>query len=230
MSAKFLVIFPTYNEAGNIRQAVSSALSSGADVLVVDDNSPDGTAGIVERIATSDSRVRLIKRPGKLGLGSAYKEGFDYALKNGYAKVFTMDADLSHPFDKIPQMLASVAELCTGSRYIKGGRLTGWPLHRKLLSRFANMYARAALGAGIRDLTSGFNCISAAALGRIGYGAIESEGYGFLIELKFRAKKSGCSLGEVPIEFRERARGKSKLGKKIIWEAFWLIPRLRFQS
>lgn len=223
MKGDVLVILPTYNESANIGAMIGHITGYGAHVLVVDDNSPDGTAAVVKALAKDNPGVALLSRPAKSGLGSAYIDGFRYALLKNYKFVFTMDADLSHPHEKIPELLALGTDFAVGSRYVKAGKVVGWPLHRRLLSRYANIYARTMLRMPVKDLTSGFNCIKASILPGIDFETIQSEGYGFLIELKLRAWKKGYSVKETPIVFTERKFGSSKLGKKIIIEALIMI-------
>lgn len=224
---KTLLIVPTYNEAENIGTLITGVLRHGVAVLVVDDNSPDGTSEIVLKLASSEKDVMLLRRPSKMGLGSAYIDGFRYALERGFENVIMMDADLSHPVEKIPDLLASKADISIGSRYASGGGISGWPWYRRLLSKSANAYARFFLKLPFKDITSGFGRLSAGILRSIDFERLKGEGYAFLIELKYKAYKKGFTFEEIPIIFSERKRGKSKLGKKIIWEAFWLVQKLK---
>lgn len=223
---KPLVIIPTYNEKDNIEPLVRGISAFDIPILFVDDNSPDGTADEIENVITTGARVVLLKRDRKLGLGSAYRDGFGYARKHGYDTILLMDADLSHPLQKIPEMLSPGDDIVCGSRYHPEGSIEGWPIHRRLLSRCANTFCRILLKVPVRDMTSGFTIIRRHVLEKINADALQSEGYGFLIELKYRALQSGCTVREVPITFTERKRGRSKLGNAIIWEAFWLVLRL----
>ena len=225
---KTLIITPTYNEKENIELMALNLTQFDCDILFIDDNSPDGTGQKIETFVKDNHKVKLLKRQGKMGLGSAYIEGFDFAVKNGYDKIIMMDADLSHPYTKIPELLNAGVPFAVGSRYIAKGSIEGWPWHRYLLSKFANRYASLVLNIGINDLTSGFNCIEKQVLERINYKNLRGEGYAFLIELKYRAFQKGFSLKEVPIKFKEREKGKSKISKKIIYEAFWLVLKLKF--
>jgi dolichol-phosphate mannosyltransferase len=224
---KTLLIVPTYNEAENIGVLIPGVLKHGVSVLVVDDNSPDGTSEIVLKLAAAGSGVMLLRRPAKMGLGSAYIDGFRYAIEQGFENVIMMDADLSHPAEKIPDLLGSKADISIGSRYTDGGGIAGWPWYRRLLSKTANAYARFFLKLPFNDITSGFSRLGTGLLKSIDFEMLKGEGYAFLIELKYKAYKKGFTFEELPIIFSERKRGKSKLGKKIIWEAFWLVQRLR---
>jgi dolichol-phosphate mannosyltransferase len=225
---KTLLIIPTYNEAENIEALILKALENDLSVLVVDDNSQDGTGRIVSRLAAAGNNVALLKRPKKMGLGSAYIDGFRYAIEHGFENIIMMDADFSHPPEKIGELLGSRADIAVGSRYVRGGGIKGWPWFRLALSKFANIYAKNMLRLPLADATSGFNRLSTVMLKKMEFEKLSSEGYGFLIELKYRAFRKGFSFEEIPIIFSERQMGKSKLGRKIIWEAFWLIPKLKF--
>jgi len=237
---RILVIIPTYNEADNIGNLIPRVLqqeefipSSGRiDVLVVDDNSPDGTAEVVKKLQKEYvGRVHLIERPGKLGLGTAYVEGFKFALKNGYDFVFEMDADLSHDPKEIPNILKGALDsydIVIGSRYSHGVSVMNWPMSRVLLSYFANAYARKLTGVPVKDLTSGFKCISRRVLEKIDLNKIRSNGYAFQIELTVKAYYEGLKIAEHPIIFFERRSGISKMNKKIVFEAFFMVIRLAF--
>jgi dolichol-phosphate mannosyltransferase len=225
-----LIILPTYNERENIDPLLKALTKYGHDILFIDDNSPDQTHNLILERSTHDNRIKSILRQGKMGIASAYMEGFSYAIKNGYDRIITMDSDLSHPPDKIPELLADKADLTVGSRYIKGGRIEDWPLYRHILSRFANIFAKFMLKIDINDLTSGFMKISVPALSKIDIKNLHSRGYGFLIELKFRLTKAGEATAEIPIVFSDRKHGVSKLEKRIIWEAFWLVLRLNLKT
>ncbi|MCB4790442.1 MAG: polyprenol monophosphomannose synthase [Elusimicrobia bacterium] len=225
-----LVIIPTYNEKDNVKTIVEGIMGFDCDILFIDDNSPDGTALEIENIKKTNNKLKLIKRPGKMGLGSAYIEGFTYALNNNYEKIVMMDADLSHPYAKIPELIGANSDYSVGSRYIPGGKIEGWPLYRHLLSKCANLYASTILNIGVNDLTSGFNCMGKRVLEQLDYRNLKGEGYAFLIELKYRVFQKGFKLKEVPITFKEREKGRSKISNKIVWEAFWLVPRLKLFS
>lgn len=228
---KAIVIVPTYNEADNIANLIDKIFSvdSNLHILVIDDNSPDGTAEIVKRISEKDPRVHLIKRPGKLGLGTAYIEGFKYALANGYEAIFEMDADFSHNPEDIPRFLDALedADLVIGSRYLTGVNVINWPLRRLMLSYFANLYTRIITGMPVRDATGGYKCFRAEALKQIDLDKIKTNGYGFQIEMNFRFWAKGFRVKEIPIVFVDRRNGVSKMNKKIILEAVFLVWKLK---
>jgi dolichol-phosphate mannosyltransferase len=228
---KAIVIVPTYNEAENIANLINKIFSvdSNLNILVIDDNSPDGTAEIVKRISEKDPRVHLIKRPGKLGLGTAYIEGFKYALANGYEAIFEMDADFSHNPEDIPRFLDALedADLVIGSRYLTGVNVINWPLRRLMLSYFANLYTRIITGMPVRDATGGYKCFRAEALKQIDLDKIKTNGYGFQIEMNFRFWAKGFRVKEIPIVFVDRRNGVSKMNKKIILEAVFLVWKLK---
>ena len=230
---KILIIIPTYNERDNIEAIVKKIheVAPQADVLVVDDNSPDGTAQVVESLQQDNPWIHLIKRGGKLGLGTAYVEGFHFALKNGYDCVFEMDADFSHNPEDIPRFLEAIkdADLVIGSRYTNGISVVNWPLSRLFLSYFANLYARVVTGLPVKDLTAGYKCIRKEVLEAIDWDEVKADGYGFQIEVNFLAWEKGFRLKEIPIIFVERRAGVSKMSKKIVWEAFWLVLSLRIR-
>jgi dolichol-phosphate mannosyltransferase len=233
VSERGLVIVPTYNERENIRPLIESVLATDArlDVLVVDDGSPDGTGKIVDEIAASSSRVFAIHRPGKLGLGTAYLDGFRWALSRTYEYVFEMDADFSHNPDHLPEFLRRItdADLVLGSRY-RNGRVTvvNWPMSRLMLSYAANIYARAITGLQLYDSTGGFKCFRRKVLEAIDLSAVKSNGYAFQIEMSFRAWKKGFRIAEIPIVFVDRTEGESKMSKRIVREAVWMVWRLRW--
>jgi dolichol-phosphate mannosyltransferase len=228
---RILVILPTYNEAQNIPDIVPAILRqhNELDVLIVDDASPDGTGEIADRIAAEDPRVHVRHRPGKLGLGTAYIEGFRWALERGYELVFEMDADFSHDPAQIPRFLEAVREydLVLGSRYLRGVNVVNWPMSRLLLSYFANKYARVVTGLPFTDLTSGFKCFRRRVLEAIELDRVRSNGYAFQIEMTFRAWHKGFRVGEIPIVFVDRTFGESKMSRRIVWEAVWMVWRLR---
>ena len=229
--SKTLIIIPTYNEADNIRKIINEIfnLNLSLDILVVDDNSPDGTSNIIEEISKNFNNIKLIKREGKLGLGTAYVAGFKYALKNGYDYIFEMDADFSHDPKEIPKFLEKIKEcdLVLGSRYIKGVNVINWPLSRLLLSYGANIYTRLITGMPIKDSTGGYKCFKRKVLERIDLEKIHSGGYAFQIEMNYRAWSKGFSIAEIPIIFVDRLEGKSKMSKLIVREAIWMVWKLR---
>lgn len=232
-----LVIVPTYNEAHNITKLVETVLNlrEQMDLLIIDDGSPDGTAKLVEDLQEKYSdHLFLITRSGKLGLGTAYVEGFKFALKNGYEYICEMDADFSHNPKDLPRLVKKVregdADVAIGSRYKRGISIINWPLTRLILSYGANMYARFVTGLQIFDTTAGFKCIHRKVLEGISLDRISSNGYAFQIELHFRAWKAGFRIKEVSIIFREREEGVSKMSKKIVWEAIWQVWSLKFKS
>ncbi len=228
-----LVIIPTFNESENLPRLVPSVLSRDErlEILVVDDNSPDGTGRLAEEIAAAEPRVHVIHRAGKLGLGTAYIAGFKWGIERKYDILFEMDADFSHDPTHLPQFLEAVQDydLVLGSRYLHG-RVTvvNWPMGRLLLSYFANSYARWVTGLPIADATGGFKCFRRQVLEAIELDRVESNGYAFQIEMSFRAWKKGFRLGEIPIMFVDRDLGESKMSKKIVREAVWRVWRLRF--
>ncbi|HLQ37918.1 MAG TPA: polyprenol monophosphomannose synthase [Planctomycetota bacterium] len=227
---KTLVVVPTYNEKDNLAAIVTAIHAyCDADVLVVDDGSPDGTGQIADQIAAQGPSVAVIHRPGKLGLGTAYLAGFAHAANSGYERVCEMDADFSHaPWDLPRLVMASAdAELVIGSRYVEGGCTIGWGLQRRLLSRGANLYARLLLGSGVHDHTAGFRCFHTAALRQLDLTAVAAQGYAFQIEMAFRVARAGLRVKEIPIHFVDRQVGKSKMSGKIAREALLLVPRLR---
>lgn len=229
-----LVIIPTYNEKENISKIIPLVLQqdSNIEVLVVDDNSPDGTGRIVEDLMVNNSRIKLLQREKKSGLGTAYIAGFRYALENGYDYIFEMDSDFSHDPAYIPEFLNAInkADLVLGSRYIKGVNVVNWPITRLLLSYYANVYARWATGLPVKDSTGGFKCFKREVLEKIGLDNIHSNGYAFQIEMSFRAWRKGFKIKEIPIIFVDRRVGESKMSKKIVREAIWMVWKLRMLS
>lgn len=226
-----LIIIPTYNEIDNLEkltQSITSILPQ-TDILFIDDSSPDGTGKLAEGLAQKDRRIKVIHRARKLGLGSAYIRGFKYALENNYDFIFEMDADFSHQPVYLPNFLRQKGQykLILGSRYIKGGGITNWGLWRRLLSWAANLYARIILGLPYRDLTGGFKCYSRQLLKDLDLDSIISEGYTFQIETTYRAYRKEYKIKEIPIIFKEREKGKSKISRKICLEAIWKVPLLR---
>ncbi|NIM50820.1 MAG: glycosyltransferase [Gemmatimonadales bacterium] len=235
MAERALVIVPTYNEAANLPQIVPRILEQDdrIDVLVVDDNSPDGTGQVADDLARQNPRVRVLHREGKLGLGTAYITGFRWALERDYEYVFEMDADNSHDARHLPEFLeaAQEADLVLGSRYLNG-RVTvvNWPMPRLLLSYFANIYARVVTGHRICDSTGGFKCFRRRVLEAIDLSAVHSNGYSFQIEMSFRAWRKGFRIREIPIVFVDRIEGSSKMSGSIVREAIWMVWRLRFKA
>ncbi|MEO0086983.1 MAG: polyprenol monophosphomannose synthase [candidate division WOR-3 bacterium] len=231
--SKTLIIFPTYNEAENIRDIINAVLniSPDIDVLVIDDNSPDKTYEIVEEMAKENKRINLIKREKKLGLGTAYILGFKYAIEKNYDYCFEMDADFSHNPNDIPRFLALMNEydLVIGSRYISGISVVNWPLKRLLLSYFANIYARVLTGCPIKDLTSGFKCYKVSALKKIDLNKLKMDGYAFQIEIHWHFWRNNFKIKEIPIIFVERRSGESKMSKRIIGQAFIFVLKLFFR-
>jgi dolichol-phosphate mannosyltransferase len=227
-----LVVVPTYNEKDNLEPLVAAIHAYlDADVLIVDDGSPDGTGLIADRLAARDPKVYVLHRQGKQGLGTAYLAGFAWAAERGYERVCEMDADFSHaPWD-LPRLVHAShdAELVIGSRYVAGGCTVGWDFKRRLLSRGANLYARLVLGSGIRDNTAGFRCFWTSALQQLDLRAVGAQGYAFQIEMAFRVVRAGFRVKEIPIHFVDRQVGKSKMSGKIAREALMLVPKLRFK-
>ncbi|SOC87406.1 dolichol-phosphate mannosyltransferase [Curtobacterium sp. 314Chir4.1] len=231
-----LVVVPTYDEAENIRSATTAILDAvpAAHVLVVDDGSPDGTADIVRSIAAGDPRVHLIERSGKLGLGTAYVTGFRWGLERGYPVLVEMDADGSHPADRLPALLgalqddASVA-LAIGSRWVTGGSVVDWPLRREVLSRGANTYARIALGLSVRDVTAGFRAYRAETVAGMDLDTVDSKGYCFQVDMTLRVDDLGGRIVEVPIRFRDRVHGVSKMSGSVVAEAMLRVTQWGIQ-
>jgi apolipoprotein N-acyltransferase len=224
---RILVVLPTYDERETIETVLDGllALPYRIDALVVDDGSPDGTGGVVRARAEADRRIRLVERDRKLGLASAYAVGFRAGLDEGYEVVVEMDSDLSHRPDELPRLLEALRtrDLVVGSRYVPGGAVTDWSRSRIALSKGGNAYARLCLGFPVRDATSGFRAYRRDALRTVIEEPIRSDGYGFQIELVYRAWNAGLSVGEVPITFGERAHGQSKISRRIVYEALWLV-------
>ncbi|HUF89546.1 MAG TPA: polyprenol monophosphomannose synthase [Gemmatimonadota bacterium] len=226
-----LVIVPTYDERENLPAIVPQILAQDPrlEVLVVDDGSPDGTGALADELAAREPRVHVIHRAGKLGLGTAYIEGFRWGIERGYELVFEMDADFSHDPRHLPDFLAMAEEfdVVIGSRYMRGVTVVNWPMGRLLLSWLANWYARIVTGLPIHDLTSGFKCYRRPVLERLDLDAIRSNGYSFQIETVFRAWHAGFRIVEMPIVFVDRNVGSSKMSKRIVWEAIWMVWRMR---
>ena len=235
MPERALVIVPTYNERFNVARLIPAILAQDAslDVLVVDDASPDGTGAIVDAIAANNPRVNILNRAGKLGLGTAYLDGFRWALERGYDFIFEMDADFSHNPERLPEFLEAIrdADLVLGSRYQNGHvNVVNWPMSRLFLSYAANLYARKVTGLPVFDTTGGFKCFRRNVLESIDLSSVKSTGYAFQIEMSFRAWKQGFRIIEIPIVFVDRSEGESKMSKRILREAIWMVWRLRWWS
>jgi dolichol-phosphate mannosyltransferase len=226
------VVLPTYNERENVPRIVPAILaaSPAVDVLVVDDNSPDGTGKLADDLAARDPRVRVLHRNRKEGLGRAYLAGFADALGAGYGRILEMDADFSHDPGRLPVLLGTDADLVLGSRYVPGGGTVNWGLARRLLSRGGSLYARAVLGVPVRDLTGGFKCFRRRVLEDLDLGSVQSNGYAFQIELTYRTIRRGFKVVEVPITFIDRRVGKSKMSRAIVAEALWMVWKIRFSA
>jgi dolichol-phosphate mannosyltransferase len=231
---KALIIIPTYDELENLPKLLPEVLSKDEiiDVLIVDDNSPDGTADWVDYEMRNNPRIKLIKREKKMGLGTAYIAGFKYALENNYDYIFEMDADFSHNPDELPNFLNEIKiyDLVLGSRYKEGVNVVNWPMRRLMLSLFANMYTRVITGLHVRDATSGFKCFRKEVLQAIDLDAVKSNGYAFQIEMTFKVWKKGFKIKELSIVFTDRVKGTSKMSKKIVREAIVMVWKLRFAS
>ena len=234
MAERALVVIPTYNEAMNLPLIVPQILAQDPriEVLVVDDNSPDGTGRMADEMAAAQSRMHVLHRPGKAGLGKAYLAGFRWALERDYEFVFEMDADFSHDPRFLTDFLAAAqnADLVIGSRYRTGVNVINWPISRLLLSLGANQYARWVTGLPVVDSTGGFKCFRRRVLEAIDFDRVRSNGYSFQIEMSFRAWKKGFRLVEIPIVFTDRIEGQSKMNKRIVREAIWMVWWLRLKS
>lgn len=233
--SRALVIVPTYNERDNLRPLVGAIFEHlpEAHVLVVDDGSPDGTGALADELAAEDRRVQVLHRTGKLGLGSAYIAGFRHALREGYEYVFEMDADFSHDPKYLKVLLAEAergADLVIGSRYVVGGGTRNWGLGRQLISRGGGYYARLVLGITVHDPTGGFRCFRRRVLETIDLGTVQTQGYGFQIEMTYRALQLGFDVREVPIVFEDRRVGQSKMSRKIFLEAMTMVWKLRLRG
>jgi dolichol-phosphate mannosyltransferase len=235
-NARVLVIVPTYNERENVARIIETVLAQDPriEMLIVDDGSPDGTAEIVEgMISRNPGRVHIHRRPGKMGLGTAYLAGFKIAIERKYDLVMEMDADFSHDPSHLPQFLRAIegADIVLGSRYREGKvTIVNWPISRLLLSYYANVYARVITGLPVWDATGGFKCFRRKVLEVIDLSAVKSNGYAFQIEMSFRAWKKGFKIVEIPIVFVDRTEGASKMSRAIVKEAVWMVPRLRLMS
>ncbi|MEX2133224.1 MAG: polyprenol monophosphomannose synthase [Acidimicrobiia bacterium] len=222
------VVIPTYNERENLAHIVPAVTHQGFRVLVVDDSSPDGTADLARRISATDSRVSVLQRHTKEGLGPAYAAGFDRAIADGAEIIIEMDADFSHDPADLPRLVEAIdngADIAIGSRYVPGGSTPDWPLHRQVISKGGNIYVRIMLGLGIRDATAGFRAFRVPALQSLPYSTAEASGYGFQVEMAWRASQAGLNIVEVPIAFRDRAYGTSKMGPDIVREAMVLVTK-----
>ncbi|MFA7543084.1 MAG: polyprenol monophosphomannose synthase [Candidatus Cloacimonadaceae bacterium] len=231
---KTLIIIPTYNECENIERLLNILLAKDQkiEVLVVDDNSPDGTADLVKAMMPNDARIHLLERPGKMGLGSAYVTGFKYALERDYEYIMEMDADFSHNPEDVPRLIeaAGKKDLVIGSRYVTGVNIVNWPFKRLLISYFASKYVRIITGMPIKDPTGGFKCFRRKVLQSIDLQRIMSDGYAFQIEMNFKAWVKGFRIQEIPIVFTERLNGVSKMSRNIVWEAAWMVWLLHFRK
>jgi dolichol-phosphate mannosyltransferase len=231
---KTLIIIPTYNELDNLPKLLPEVLSKGTEinVLIVDDNSPDGTAAFVENEMKNNDRIHLIKRSSKQGLGTAYIAGFKYALQKNFELIFEMDADFSHDPKEIPKFLDEIkkSDLVIGSRYINGVNVINWPMRRLLLSSFANVYTRIITGMPVHDATGGFKCFRRKVLESINLDQVKSNGYAFQIEMNFKVWKKGFKVKEIPIIFVDRMKGQSKMSRKIVREAVTMVWKLRIKS
>lgn len=228
---KALIIVPTYNERENLEELVRRIFDQKlpTEILIVDDNSPDGTGALADEMAARDPRVHVMHRAGKMGLGSAYVAGFKWALARDYEAVFEMDADFSHNPDSLGDFLREIehADLVLGSRYLHGVTVVNWPLSRLILSYTANLYSRVITGMPVKDLTGGFKCFRRQVLEAIDLDRVRSDGYAFQIEINFKAWRKGFRIQEIPILFVDRRAGVSKMSRRIVREAAWMVWRLR---
>ena len=232
---KTLIIIPTYNEIDNIKSLIDKVIGlniANLSILIVDDNSPDGTGDLVAEICKRDMRIHLIRRPGKMGLGTAYVQGFRYAIEHNYDYIFEMDADHSHNPEEVPHMLKKAKEhdLVIGSRYLSGVNVINWPFSRLLISLTANFYTRLITRMPIRDCTSGFKCFKRRVLENINLDRISSDGYSFQIEMTYKAWRRDFDIVEHPIIFYDRTKGLSKMSYKVMREATWIVWKLRLLS
>lgn len=231
---RVMVVVPTYNERNNLEELAPQVLSKLPDVelLVVDDGSPDGTGDYADSLRRDDPRVHVLHRPSKMGLGSAYVKGFKHALEAGAELIVQMDADFSHDPDVIPDLIKAAGsyDVVLGSRYITGANVVNWPLSRLFLSYFANVYTHIVTGLPLRDSTGGFKCFHRKVIETIDLDSIRSDGYSFQIEVNFRCWRKGFSIVEIPIVFVDRHSGTSKMSRRIVWEAMWLVWRLRLEA
>lgn len=235
MPEKAIIITPTYNELDNIKKLIPKVFElypEGIEMLIVDDNSPDGTGDYVEELSRENDKIHILKREKKMGLGTAYCAGFEYALDKGYEFIFEMDADFSHDPCEIQNFLDAMkdADLVIGSRYIKGVNVINWPMKRLLLSYFANIYSRVITGLPVKDQTGGFKCFRRKALEAVDLSKVKSNGYAFQIEMNFKVWKKGFRVKEIPIVFIDRTAGESKMSNKIVREAIFRVWKLRIRS
>jgi dolichol-phosphate mannosyltransferase len=228
---KALVVIPTYNERENLPELLRRIFAQGLplEVLIIDDHSPDGTGEVADKLHAKDARVHVMHRDGKMGLGSAYVAGFRYALERDYDAVFEMDADFSHNPESLSEFLHELetADLVVGSRYLYGVTVVNWPLSRLILSYLANVYSRVITGMPLKDATGGFKCFRRKVLEALDLSRVKSDGYGFQIEINFKAWRKGFRIKEIPIVFVDRRAGESKMSRRIVWEAAWMVWRLR---
>ncbi|MCU1453337.1 MAG: hypothetical protein JWN46_1483 [Acidimicrobiales bacterium] len=226
-----LVVLPTYQEAENICDVLTRIRTAapGADILVVDDGSPDGTADLADGVGERLGQISVLRRSAKSGLGPAYRAGFAWGLDQGHDVLLEMDADLSHDPDELPALLRAVedggADLAIGSRYIPGGAVPGWPARRRLLSRWGNRYVGFMLGLPVRDATAGFRAYRGSMIEKLDLDRVRADGYGFQIEMAYEVHKAGGTILELPITFRDRIRGTSKMAPNIVYEALWLVTK-----
>jgi dolichol-phosphate mannosyltransferase len=234
MNGRVLIIIPTYNELDNLHQLLPDVKERhpDVDILIVDDNSPDGTANYIKQLQETDPHICLIERRGKMGLGTAYVEGFNFMLKNGYEYAFQMDADYSHDPKEIKNFLEAIKsyDLVIGSRYISGVNVVNWPMRRLLLSYYANKYTKFVTGLPLVDSTGGYKCFRRNVLESIDLNRIKSNGYSFQIEMNYKVWKAGFKIKEIPIIFVDRTKGHSKMSKKIVREAVLMVWKLRLRS
>ncbi len=233
--ARTLIVTPTYNEKDNLPRFVDAVRSAWpeADLMVVDDNSPDGTGALADAIAAKDDHVKVMHRPGKLGLGTAYTQAFKKGLDEGYDRFFEMDADLSHDVRYLPDFIAALdegADVVIGSRNIPGGGVEGWGLGRHFISKGGSLYSRTILGLPVKDLTSGYKAFTRRALEAIDIDSVHSNGYSFQIEMTYRALRKGMRVKEVPIVFVDRTAGRSKMSRRIFVEAIGVVWKLRAEA
>jgi dolichol-phosphate mannosyltransferase len=234
MNEKALIVLPTYNEKENIEEITSAILNqiSTLNILIVDDNSPDGTGAIADRLSEKDKRIHVLHRHKKEGLGRAYLSGFNWGLEKGYDLLFEMDADFSHDPKYLPKMIeaSKEADLVIGSRYVQGVNVVNWPMSRLLLSWFGNLYVRWIIGLPVADATAGFKCFRRATLEKLNFAKIGSSGYSFQIEVNFHCWKKGLKIKEIPIVFTDREKGTSKMSTGIVKEALLLLWKLKVRS
>ena len=232
LSANSLLLIPTYNEALNIRTLIKEIRSTfpALQILVIDDNSSDGTAEMINQLKVRDNKIELLSRPEKTGLGHAYRAGFAWGMARSFEYFIEMDADHSHRVSDLKKLLAQADkyDLTIGSRWVKGGQIIGWAKHREILSRFGSGYSRILLGLKVRDCTSGFRVFARSTVESIDFNNIQSNGYGFQVETLYRANEVGLSIGEVPITFVERREGVSKMHSGIVFEAMWNVSKFGF--